>query len=288
MAREVDLGSVIGPKGADGATIIWATTDLQTGAAAPEGAKTGDVVIDSKYDVYQVNAEGNLDLKGNIKGADGSAGATTADGVSYGDKTVKDVLDDLLYTAINITSFTVDPVSAEVGSTVNTVVLKWDYNKTPASLTLDGAELDVTLKTKTIENAGLKASKKYTLVATDERGSKSTKEANLYFLRTIYWGVGAAEGGDVTVDSAFVLTLPGKTLTSTKARTITVNAGEGQYIYYAIPTSFGTPKFVVGGFEGGFDKVKTFQHTNASGYVESYDVWRSAKPNLGDTTVVIS
>ena len=49
--------------------------------------------------------------------------------------------------------------------------------------------------------------------------------------------------------------------------------------------AFGTPTFKVGGFEGGFNLVKTFDHTNASGATVSYDVWQSTNAGLGNTTV---
>ena len=78
-----------------------------------------------------------------------------------------------------------------------------------------------------------------------------------------------------------------KALTGSKSRDFTVNATEGQYIYYAIPTRFGTPAFFVGGFEGGFAKLKTFDFTNASGYKESYDVYRSDNASLGSTKVTV-
>ena len=58
MAREVDLGSIIGPQGPEG-------PQGPQGEQGPQGPK-------------------------------GDPGATTADGVSYGDTTVAAVLDDLL------------------------------------------------------------------------------------------------------------------------------------------------------------------------------------------------
>ena len=38
----------------------------------------------------------------------------------------------------------------------------------------------------------------------------------------------------------------------------------------------------------GFNKVNTIEFTNASGYVESYDIYKSTNSNLGNTTVVVS
>ena len=97
-------------------------------------------------------------------------------------------------------------------------------------------------------------------------------------------------GDDLEIDSItnqFILSLA-KTLQSSKAKTFTVNAGEGKHIYYVIPSRYGTPVFKVGGFEGGFDKLGTFSFTNASGYTEDYDIYKSSNSNLGNTTVVVS
>ena len=245
MAREVDLGSIIGPQGPEG-------PQGPQGEQGPQGPK-------------------------------GDPGATTADGVSYGDTTVAALLDDLLYTAIQITSFTNNVNTVEMGSTVDTVVLNWNYNKTPEELTLDGQGIDASLKTKTIESAGIKANKTYTLKAVDERDAEATKTTAITFLNGVYWGVGADQS---SFDSAFILGLT-KGLQSSKVKTFTVNAGASQHIYYAIPTRYGTPAFKVGGFEGGFAKAATIDFTNASGYMESYDIWKSDNAGLGNTTVEV-
>jgi len=248
MAREVDLGSIIGPQGPEG----------PEGPQGPQGEQ-------------------------GPQGPKGDPGATTADGVSYGDTTVAAVLDDLLYTAIQITSFTNNVNTVEMGSTVDTVVLNWNYNKTPEELTLDGQGIDASLKTKTIESAGIKANKTYTLKAVDERDAEATRTTAITFLNGVYWGVGADQS---SFDSAFILGLT-KGLQSSKVKTFTVNAGASQHIYYAIPTRYGTPAFKVGGFEGGFAKAATIDFTNASGYMESYDIWKSDNAGLGNTTVEV-
>lgn len=57
-------------------------------------------------------------------------------------------------------------------------------------------------------------------------------------------------------------------------------ASTSQYLWYAAPTSLGTPTFTVNGFEGGFQ-------FNASVSVASvaYSIYRSVHTNLGDTFV---
>lgn len=268
MAREVDLGSIIGPAG-------------------PKGEK-GDA-----FEYKDFTPEQLAGLKGpkGDRGEKGDPGATTADGVSYGDGTVETALDklvkqmgDVLYEAIAITSFSNNVNTVEMGSTVNTIVLNWAMNKVPKTLTLDGSMIDVNLKTKTIEGAGIKQNKTYTLKATDERDASAQKNTNITFLNGVYWGV-AANASEF--DSAFILKLT-KGLQGSKGKTFTVNAAAGQHIYYAIPTRYGTPAFKVGGFDGGFAKAGTIQFTNASGYTESYDIWKSDNAGLGSTTVVVA
>ncbi|OUO76913.1 hypothetical protein B5F53_15150, partial [Blautia sp. An249] len=177
MAREIDLGSVIGPKG-DPFTYEDFTEEQLAALKGPKG-DTGE--------------------KGE-KGEKGDPGATSADGVSYEEGTVKDALDalkeqmeEVLYEAIQIISFTNNVNTVEMGSTVNTVVLTWKTNKTPTTLTLDGEGIDKSLTTKTIEGANLKSNKTYTLKATDEREATATKTSAITFLNGVYWGVGESK-----------------------------------------------------------------------------------------------
>lgn len=158
-----------------------------------------------------------------------------------------------------------------------------DIKKSEAKkATLDGSGLDVKLRTKTIEGAGIKSNKTYTLTATDDRDAKATKTTAITFLNGVYYGVGTAVGEAINNDFVKGLT---KKLSGSKAETFTVNAAEGNYIYYALPKRLGTPTFFVGGFEGGFALEKTFDYTNPSGYTESYDVYKSTNAGLGSTKV---
>ena len=97
----------------------------------------------------------------------------------------------------------------------------------------------------------------------------------------VYYGVSAIPS---SYDSAFVLKLT-KALQGSRNKTFTLNAGAGQYIFYAIPARYRECGFNVGGFDGGFTKVSTFDFTNASGYKESYYLYKSDNANLGNTTV---
>lgn len=210
--------------------------------------------------------------------------------ISYGDSTIGEVLDDLLYVEIAISSFTNTVGTVEIGSTVDSCTFKWAVNKTPITLTLGGEEVDVSLTETTLTEMGLTltavGSKSYSLVATDEREASATKSTSIYFYNGVYYGVSDVTEAE-SVDSAFILALT-KSLQNSKAKSFTVEPGEGEYIFYALPTRLGTPTFYVGGFEGGFDLLATIDFENASGFTESYDVYKSTNANLGSTAVTVS
>lgn len=198
------------------------------------------------------------------------------------EQTVAQALADLLYKKIEITSLSTNVPTQEMGATVTDVTVSWGLSYSPAALTLNDEVVDVGERKKTFTGQRITTNTTYTLKATDARNAVAQKSVTINFMNGAYYGKGSVNADGIT--NEFVQTLT-KTLTNSKARDFTVNAGEGEFIYYAIPHRLGTPTFFVGGFEGGFGLEKTFDFTNASGYTESYDVYKSGNANLGNTTV---
>ena len=186
---------------------------------------------------------------------------------------------DEISNPFNINSFTVSPSVAQKGSTIN-VTVKWSYNKDIKSQMLNNTALDATLREKTFSS--VKADVTYTLNATSTNNISKTKGGTVKFYNGIYYG----KSSSATYDSALINSLT-KTLSDSKARTITVNAGTGEYIYYCLPTRLGVPSFNVGGFDGGFKKVATINFTNSDNFAEDYDIYKSTNANLGNSIVVI-
>lgn len=214
-----------------------------------------------------------------------SGGSNNAYDIIYDESNVGAILDNLLYVAIAITSFTSNVKNQEKGSVVNDVTLSWNYNKLPETLTLNNESLDVSTKSKVLTNQNITSNKTWTLKATDARGAVSQKSTSISFLNGVYYGIGTVtDTSGVTNDFIQGLT---KVLASSRARTFSVNAGSGQYIYYAIPVAMGKPTFYVGGFEGGFDLLHTFLYTNSKGYSENYYVYKSTNSSLGSTSVEV-
>ena len=184
---------------------------------------------------------------------------------------------------LQITNFSANITSAELGSVINSINFAWDYNGEPTSQKFEGETIDVNLRNYTYTGA-VSANKTFTLTATDSDGSVKTATVSIKFYNGVYYGVSSS----TNYNSALISSLT-KVLSDTKERNITVDAkNEDEYIYYCIPSRLGVPTFNVGGFDGGFEKMATIPFTNSNGYTEDYDIYRSDNPGLGATTVRIS
>lgn len=262
---------------------------LKIAEETDEGIVFEDSVITSKVITQEVEAE-NLYTNDEIddmfvKQEDGK-------GLSENDFTdeYRKLIDDLAYTAIAFVSASATNATNEIGSTVTGTAIIWSFNKEPKAQTIkfgpEAAEvLDKSIRSKTYSGKTITSNTSIVITATDERDAQASRTLNITFQPRAYWGV--AQNKEI-YDSADILALSESALTSTRTRNINVNAGEGEHIIYAIPSSFGTPTFKINGFEGGFVKVGTINFTNASGYSQNYDVYKSVNPNLGNTQVAVS
>ncbi len=225
-------------------------------------------------------------FKEDLGGTEGIGGRVETNSTEI--ENIKKQIADLHYVAIAITSFDDNRGTVEYGETVTSVTLSWNYNKTPTTLTLDGVTIDANLKSKTISGLSItKDSKKtWTLSATDERGTVSTKQASVGFANVVYHGVGTAtDYKDYNKD--FISGL-GNELRGSRAYTFEVNP-TNQYIYYCYPSRLGeVSKFSVGGFDGGFEAPVTVSFTNSKGYTENYYVYRSTNMVSGKTTINVT
>lgn len=191
------------------------------------------------------------------------------------------ILEELNRPPLEILSFSVSPTSADNGSTA-TVTLSWTLSGTPISQSVNGQTIETNRTSCSF--AGVTTQTTYTLTVSDGRTTE-TRSVIFYFRSRAFWGVSDAQE---SYDSAFIAGLNHSTLTSSRARTITATAGRNEYIYYCIPSTFGTPQFTVSGFTGGFTRAGRISYTNAYSFVETYDIWKSDNDNLGETTVIIS
>ncbi len=212
------------------------------------------------------------------------AGAA-ADAKTTGDRLseLEAYVEELMYQPVTIKNFTNDVGTAEIGSVVDTVTFHWSCNKTPTTVTIDNEAIIPFATTYGKTNLYITENTDFVLTVTDERETSVSKTTSITFLNGVYFGVSKEAA---TLDSAFILTLT-KYLRSTKLPSFTVNAAADEFIYYCVPTRFGDCSFAVDGFTGGFTKTATLAFTNASGYTEDYDIYRSDYHSLGKTTVTV-
>lgn len=210
--------------------------------------------------------------------------------LDQGIKTLPDALNelnrDLQYIPIEILAFSNNIGVAEKGNTLNELTLKWQLNKDPETILMNGqvrADLK-TLRSLTLKDMALTVDKTFMLQVTDEKGKTAQKNTSVVFQNGVYYGVSEIPE---EVNNTFILSLS-RSLQGSRTKTFSTTSTEGQYVWYAFPSRYGTPVFNVGGFDGGFIKAASISFTNASGYTEEYAVYRSDNSNLGTKTIKVT
>lgn len=134
--------------------------------------------------------------------------------------------------------------------------------------------------TGSFPNATVNASQVFTLIASGE-GGRDTESVTVYWRQIAYWGV---KPTGITVDEAFIKSFSNSGFRATHSGIMSLNSTSTGYIWYAFRTAAGTPIVRDGGsnINGGLQYVSTIVNfTNAAGFADSYDVYRSDYPNLG-------
>ena len=211
--------------------------------------------------------------------------AERAEGLTGGCATREDVEEiwaEIRYVPIAISNFRHSAGTVELGTVLESVGLSWVLNKDPAQQSLNGVLIPSTARAVTAPGPFDKTTK-FSLAVTDERGAPDTASTTVYFYNAVYYGT---HTGTAMPTDEQLRALP-KNLQSGKGLDLKGNAGVGQYLIYACPTSYGTPEFWYNGIQGGFYKLGTMLHTNASGHKENYDIWLSGADELGTRTITV-
>lgn len=259
---------------------------LVVGAQGPPGPK-GDPFT------YEDFTEEQL---GNLVGPAGPQGddyVMTAEdfqnivGMVLGSETIAQLqqdVADLMYVPIDITKISNNIGTVELGTAVSEMTVTWTVNKTPTAQTLDGAAVDVNVRSKTVDMTGKTSA---TLVVTDERGNTDTAKTAYNAYNGVYYGV--MDDG-ATIDSAAILALTRKLQSG---RTITFPAAPAsQRIVFALPVRYGTPSFKDAdtGFQADMYLASEppLSFTNDSGYTEAYNVWLSTNLLSGSKNIAVT
>ncbi len=196
--------------------------------------------------------------------------------------TVSAALDALFYTAISITSFTNDQTVIETGGSAVDVTLTWALNKSPTTQSLNQGIGTLSTSARTYTQSGsFTTSRTYTLTASD--GTTTTNgNSSVTFMQKRYWGTNA----NTSLNDAEILALSSE-FSSSRSQSRTIIAA-GAYVYFAWPASYGTGTFTVNGLPNTAWTLVTRAFVNASGYSESYNIYRSDNLLTGTYTIVVS
>lgn len=271
--------------------IVTHTTELRVGVYAGELSTTTSATIGCQKSILCDSSSQGGTVIINGGGGNGLPLVTTDDDdkipVVKDGKWAFDYIENITktYTPIKITRFSDDAGVVEYGDTVTEVTLSWALNKAAKMLTLDGEQIDKSLTSKKLSGLSINRdhNKLGQLVATDARGNTDTASCAVEFANGVYYGA-AAEPTEY--NSAFILGLT-KEVQYNPISAFTVTAGEGQYIYFALPVRLKKVTLTTSGYNS-FTLVSTITFTNAFGYTEDYYVYKSENTNLGYKAVSVS
>lgn len=199
--------------------------------------------------------------------------------------TLDAILSKIYYVAPKINSFTMTPSTTEyeIGTVVNELAFAWTVNKDIVNQTLTDCTITVDDRTATYSQP-ISSTKTFSLTIYDEENSASSSK-KISFLNKVYWGSSTEPTG---YDSTFILGLDNGKLSSSKSGNYTMDIKNGEYGYFAMPTSFGTISTVnIGGFDTDIQKVEDISFTNASNHTSSYTIYRLGRTGLGNITMII-
>ena len=179
--------------------------------------------------------------------------------------------------------------NVQIGSTVTTVPLSWSISPTNTpvvfqSLTPIGTistALRATNITGTFTN-----DTNWTLVVSDGTGlpgATVTNSTSIAFRHYLSWGIAST----TTLDNSQIQNLhtntaagAGREFRTGKGKSVSIS-GNGQYIYFAYPASFGAASFIVNNAPNTAWISNTVTYTNSSGNASQFLIYRSTDVQFG-------
>ena len=192
-------------------------------------------------------------------------------------KTLRQVIDYLLYNTLTV-SINVTPNIAEIGDTIQNVVVSWEYNKEIDSQTLysseypGGLNLDKSIRSITINGATVQNST-FKIVGND---GKKTSEAigSINFYPGIYYG---SSNEQPDIRSLEKVVMPSRQCT------VTIQSDDQEKLWFFIPQSYGDPVFTVNDNQWEFTNTGTIEYNSIV-----YNIFNSTGYNWGSAIINIS
>lgn len=202
--------------------------------------------------------------------------------VTYEGDTLKNILDDLFYVYPTVSLS--GGGSYEKGQTITTVNLTWSYNKEgieSQSINNGIGALDAELRAYNHEGQTITTNRTYTITGNDGEND-CNGSTTVAFYNKRYYGVSA---DDTLSDAEILAQLTGE-FSSSRVQTRTFDCSGGKYFYIVYPASWGTSSFKVGGLSFSDMNLEVRSFTNASGYSESYNIYRPNNIQTGSAILV--
>ena len=192
-------------------------------------------------------------------------------------KTLKQVIDYLLYNTLTV-SINVTPNIAEIGDTIQNVVVSWEYNKEIDSQTLysseypGGLDLDKSVRSITINGATVQNST-FKIVGND---GKKTAEAigSINFCPGIYYG---SSNEQPDIGSLEKVVMPSRQCT------VTIQSDDQEKLWFFILQSYGDTVFTVNDNQWEFTNIGTIEYNSVV-----YNIFNSTGYNWGSAIINIS
>ena len=180
-------------------------------------------------------------------------------GTSFDNVEITKMFDMLLY-PFEI-SLSVAPNKAQLGDTLNSILLKFETNGASES-NING--IDVTGLDELIYPEPVSENKIFTLTAKKDNQTK-TKQVSIQFLNNIYWGATS----NLNPTNAEILA-SNKELSNSKSKSVVYDCSGGKRYFIAYPKRLGSVTLSVNGFpNNNFTQIQR-AFTNEFGYIEDY------------------
>jgi hypothetical protein len=261
---------------------LLATTKIfaETGAPAPTLGNDGDLYIDTDTSVFYYKSSstwtsvldstafGHIDTINSVDPISKNVDIKVGAGLE---------IDNISQPGTITINLYVTPVAAlsggstnEIGVTISSVNLSWTYNKTEISQSLNQAIGAITVGQRAYNDSpSLTTDTTYTLSINDGT-TGVTSNTSVLFRNKSHWGTSA----NTTLTTGQILGLANEAFDTNRNTSFTLD-GNGEYLYYAYPSSYGVATFTVNGLLNTAWTLSVVSHTNASGHTENYNVYRS-------------
>lgn len=186
-------------------------------------------------------------------------------------KTLKDVLDNLTYNYPTVTFKLAQSGTYEKGTVITKQEFSWVYSKSDSLLvsqSINGHNLDTTLRAITT-NENISTNTTWTIKIYDGKNTASAS-VSISFVEYLYY----CTGTELT------------TMKKATGNTVSVVAGEGEYIYVFVPKTRGYSKIMFEGKDSTADfTAENYTCTSSTGRGVKGTLYKSINFSLGNVTL---